>query len=42
MTDYSVIRWFLQMDTNAMLLTDGMITNVTNIDNIDHSDYLHL
>ena len=30
------------MDTNAMLLTDGVITNVTNIDNIDHSGYLHL
>ena len=30
------------MDTNAMLLTGGMITDVTNSDNVDHSDYLHL
>ena len=42
MTDYSVIRWFLQMDTNAMLLTDDVITDVTIADNIDHSDCLHL
>ena len=42
MTDYSVIRWFLQMDTNAMLLTDDMITDVTNADNIDHPGCLHL